>query len=99
MKKYLLILLLMVTLAGVQAWANLDVSNDNVEEDLQQPVITVAGTTIHVTHAAGQKLEIFDVAGVCVATLRIDSDDKTINLNKGCYIIKVGKVVRKVSIC
>ena len=99
MKKYILILILIATIANTQTWATPDVNNDIAEGELQQPVITVAGNTIHVTHAAGQKLEIFDVAGVCVATLRIDSDDKTINLNKGCYIIKVGKVVRKVSVC
>ena len=40
------------------------------------------------------------VAGVCVMTLRVDSNDKRFDLNlaKGCYIVKVGRTVRKVSI-
>ena len=77
-----------------------DTSTDIPEVEEQQPVINVVGSRVHVSHASGQTLEIFDVAGVCVATLRIDTEDKTFNLNltKGCYILKVGKVVRKISI-
>ena len=39
------------------------------------------------------------MTGVKVVTQRIDSSDKVIeldNLPKGCYIIKIGKVARKV---
>ena len=52
--------------------------------------ITISQTTLRVTGGAG----------VCVMTLRVDSNDKRFDLNlaKGCYIVKVGRTVRKVSI-
>ena len=100
MKKYLLILALAATLTNVPMWALAQANGDVTEEEIQPVTILVNGTRIHVANAAGQTLEVYDLAGVCVASLRIDSDDKTFNLNltKGCYILKVGKVVRKVSI-
>ena len=47
-----------------------------------------------------EMLQIYNVTGVCVMSLRVDGQDKRYNLNlpKGCYIVKVGKVVRKISI-
>ena len=38
--------------------------------------------------------------GVRVLSIRVDGNDKSYNLNlpKGCYIVKVGNVVRKISI-
>lgn len=62
--------------------------------------ITISQTTLRVTGGAGQVLYIYNVAGVCVMTLRVDSNDKRFDLNlaKGCYIVKVGRTVRKVSI-
>ena len=43
---------------------------------------------------------VYSVTGECVATYRIDGEDKTIALSqpKGVYIIKVGKVARKISL-
>ena len=81
-------------------WTLAQPNGDIVEEEIPQVTIIVSGTRVHVANAAGQTLEVYDVAGVRVASLRIDSDDKTCNLNltKGCYILKVDKVVRKVSI-
>ena len=60
--------------------------------------ITISQTTLRVTGGAGQVLYIYNVAGVM--TLRVDSNDKRFDLNlaKGCYIVKVGRTVRKVSI-
>ncbi|MFC2658295.1 MAG: T9SS type A sorting domain-containing protein [Segatella sp.] len=62
--------------------------------------ITISQTTLRVTGGAGQVLYIYNVAGVCVMSLRVDSNDKRFDLNlaKGCYIVKVGRTVRKVSI-
>lgn len=55
---------------------------------------------LHVTGAAGLDLKVYNVTGVLVKSLRVDSDDKRYDLNlpKGCYIVKVGKTVRKISI-
>ena len=45
-------------------------------------------------------MEIFNITGIKVTTLKIDSNDKTfnLNLNRGCYIVKIGKISRKISI-
>jgi hypothetical protein len=65
-----------------------------------EPVLTVQNSTVTVTGAAGETLEVVSLTGKSLLTVRIDSPSQRIDLNvpKGCYIIKVGKVVRKVSI-
>lgn len=52
---------------------------------------------VRVQDADGKTLEIYNVLGMRIATYRIDSVDKTftLGLQRGCYILKVGKVVRK----
>lgn len=63
--------------------------------------IVVTESTIHIKNASQKTLEVYDLAGVKVATHKIDSDNKTIvanDLQKGCYILKIGKTVRKVYI-
>ena len=77
-----------------------DIEAPDLDEEITPITISVNGTQVHVVNAAGKVLEIYNLAGVRVASYKIDSDDKTvnINLNKGCYILKVDKVVRKVSI-
>ena len=71
---------------------------EGIETEIGAITMTVTGSQIRVTNASGQTLEIYNLTGVRVATVRIDSDDKTLNINlpKGCYMIKIGKVVRKV---
>lgn len=62
--------------------------------------ITVDRSTLHVTGASGLVLEVVSLTGKPVATVRIESPAQRVELNvpKGCYILKIGKVVRKVSI-
>ena len=62
--------------------------------------ISVSGNNVRVQNAQGATLEIYNITGVKVADFKIDSPDKTINtgLTRGCYIVKVGKVARKISI-
>ncbi len=73
---------------------------EEVESEMSAVTLTFQNGRIHVTNADGQNLEIFNLTGVRVANIRIDSNDKQISLNipRGCYIMKVGKVVRKVTI-
>ncbi len=72
-----------------------------IEEAVAETKITVNNNSdnqeVRVQDAEGQKLEVYNVLGVRVAVFRIDSADKTftLGLQKGCYILKVGKVVRK----
>ncbi|MBQ7444284.1 MAG: T9SS type A sorting domain-containing protein [Bacteroidaceae bacterium] len=100
MKKTILTIALLASMCMAHTWAAGIGGGDITEEEVAQTTIAVSGSTVRVTNAAGQKLEVYDVAGVCVATLRIDSDDITfhLNLSRGCYILKVGKVARKVAI-
>ena len=56
--------------------------------------LSIAGGNVHIIGAAGEVMEIFNLTGTKVTTIRIDSNDKTfaLNLTKGCYLIKVGKI-------
>ncbi len=75
---------------------------DERELDMQQPQIqTVSGqNAVKVTGAQGQQMEIVSLTGRRVATVRIDSPAQLVELNlpKGCYILKIGKTARKVSV-
>ena len=74
--------------------------HESIEDEVTGITISVNGSQLRVTGASGQMLEIYNLAGVRVTNVRIDAEDKTMNLNlkKGCYMVKVGKVVRKISI-
>ena len=76
-------------------------ANVEIIEQEQQPVVSVTNeSTIHVVNANGQMLYVYNVAGVRVKSIVVDGHDRhyDLNLPKGCYIIKVGKTVRKISI-
>ena len=62
--------------------------------------LSVEGNVVHVTGANGMVLEVVSLTGRQVASYKIDSPAQRIELSvpKGCYILKVGKVVRKVTI-
>lgn len=70
-----------------------------IEQEVAPITISVNESTIHIKNAEKMVIEIYNMTGVKVVTQRIDSSDKVIeldNLPKGCYIIKIGKVARKV---
>ena len=62
--------------------------------------ISYANGILSVTGAEGEVLEVVSLTGKRVMEERISSPAKQIELNipKGCYIVKVGDVVRKVSV-
>jgi len=72
----------------------MEISVDN------EPVISYTEGILTVTGAEGQTMEVVSLTGKKVMSLTIESPAQKIELNipKGCYIVKVGKVVRKVSI-
>ncbi len=83
-----------IAVAAVPAIEVVDIESDNVSVSLtSENVLRVVG-------AAGQTLHIYNVTGVRVMTIKVDGSDKsyTLNLTRGCYIVKVGNVVRKISI-
>lgn len=97
-KKTLIVLAFSMLLGFGQAAMAQDVQKAPIETEPQAVSIIVNESTIHIKNAEKQVLEIYNLAGVKVKTITIDSADKTIELNnlpKGCYILKVGKTARK----
>ena len=70
------------------------------QSEVTETKFYVYGQNVRIVNGGGQMLEVFNLTGVRINAFRIDSEDKTVSLNlpKGIYILKVGKVVRKVSI-
>ncbi|MBP5257334.1 MAG: T9SS type A sorting domain-containing protein [Prevotella sp.] len=100
MKRLIYSLFAAVLLCGMPAIVSAAPAIEIVDQDLQSPNVSVNQSTLHVSGANGQTLEIYNIAGVKVMSFKVEGADKKyeLNLPKGCYIIKVGKVVRKVSI-
>lgn len=98
--KKIQILALSFLLLGAPSAMMADGDREGVETEMQAVSISVNGSNIHVTGANGAMLEVYNLTGVKIGSYRIDSNDKglSISLQKGCYILKVGKVVRKISI-
>ncbi len=103
MMKYILTTMMMAMLtlcAPVQVRAN--VAIEIIENDLQPTAanITVNGATIRVSGANGKTMYVYNLAGVRIHSIKVEGADRTydLNLSKGCYIIKVGTTVRKVSL-
>ena len=95
-----LILCLCLTFGAVTATYASDPA-ESIENEVGAVNIEVNQSKVKVTGAQGQTLEIYKITGLHIEKIKIDSNDKTVdlgNLQKGCYILKVGKVVRKISI-
>ena len=99
-KKYIALFLVAALSMGMPMATRPMASIEIIEQVMQSVDISVSGSVLHVTGAAGLDLKVYNVTGVLVKSLRVDSDDKRYDLNlpKGCYIVKVGKTVRKISI-
>ena len=70
-------------------------------EQVDTPVtISVSGQTVLVTGAQGETLEVVSLTGRQLMTVKIDSPAQRVELSvpRGCYILKVGKVVRKIQV-
>lgn len=103
MTKYILTTIMMALLtlcAPVQVRANAAI--EIIENDLQPTAanITVNGGSIRVSGANGNIMYVYNLAGVRIHSIKVEGADRTydLNLSKGCYIIKVGTTVRKVSL-
>ena len=98
--KILAILLSSFLTLAVPATVSAASSIEIIDNDVQSIAISVTETSLHVTGANGQMLYVYNVAGVRLMSVKIEGQDKKIDINlpKGCYIVKVGKVVRKIYI-
>ena len=102
MRRHLLTFLFALSLMAVlpqrmSAAANIEI----IDNDFQQITVTVnSAGVLHVKGARGLVLQDYNVLGVRVASIKVEGNDKRIDLplKSGCYIVKVGNVVRKISI-
>ena len=72
-----------------------------IEQTIDEEItIAINGQSVTISGAQGQTLEVISLTGRKVMTVRIESPAQRIDLNvpKGCYILKIGKFVRKVSL-
>lgn len=79
---------------------SMEQADDVIEDEMQSVSITVKEGNVKVSNAQGQKLEIFNLAGVRITAVALESEEASVklNLSRGCYILKVGKTVRKVNV-
>lgn len=99
MKRLWIIAISMLLLGVAPSIAHVQM-DEPIEAEMEAVTLTIQEGKAHITNAEGKTLEIYNLTGVRVARIRIDSNDKqiTLNLTRGCYIMKVDKVVRKVTI-
>ena len=99
MKKIILIILPLI-MVFTPVFATDMVDNDGIETSISTITIVANGNTVKVSGVNGENIEIFNLTGTKVTTIKTDTTGKTysVNLPKGCYLVKIGKVVRKISI-
>ena len=96
--------ILILTLGAFLLFGNADLRAQDISrtptETEQMPItISVNESTVHIKNADKKIVQIFNLTGVEVKRIAVDSPSKTIDLSslpKGCYIIKIGNVARKV---
>lgn len=71
-----------------------------IESETTGIVMEIKGAHVYISNAENKQLEIYNITGVCIETHRIETNDVNIRLSlpRGYYLLKVGKVVRKISI-
>lgn len=102
-KKTLLMAVIAFSLTAVPAMAAAPMMMEmGVAEQIEEPAptLTVDGNIVSVGGGSGMTLEVVSLTGRAVATYKIEGPAQRIELNlpKGCYILKVGKTVRKVTV-
>lgn len=100
MLRNLLFILSAVLLLSVATPSVANSAIEIIDVESQSVSISVNSSSIRVVGANGQMLYIYNVAGVKIMSIKVDGSDRyyDLNLPKGCYIVKVGKVVRKISV-
>ena len=99
-KKLLAVILFFGLMFGMPAKSEAAAMIEVIDTEIQNISLSVNESVLHITGANGLVLHIYNVAGVRVMSVKVEGADKRIDLNlpKGCYIVKVGKMVRKISI-
>ncbi len=74
---------------------------ESAQQDKTIPTLSIVDNTIHIKNARqGCIMEIYNILGVKIDTMTIDTTEKSITLNlpKGYYIVKLDNTVRKIVI-
>ncbi len=85
----------------ISSFANTTAAIEIIDNEIQGVSIIISESFLRVLGANGQTLYIYNIAGVRVMSVKVDGPEKKIELSglsKGCYIVKVGKTVRKISV-
>lgn len=100
-KTTLLLLLLIVFFSSPRLLAQEGRKLASIENEQVPILLSVSGNNVRVQNAVpGSVLEVYNILGVRVTSLKIDSTDKTFTLNlpKGWYILKIENIARKIAI-
>lgn len=94
------LLYLMAFMFVVPATSMANTAVEIIEQEIPTISVSVYGSVLRVEGANDEMLYIYNVTGVRVMSVKVDGNDKRYNLNlsKGCYIVKVGNIVRKINI-
>lgn len=101
MTKYILaIIFSAVFLTGLPTHGVAAEAIEIVDNEINEVQISLSGNVLKISGANSLVLQIYNIAGIRVMNVKVDGDEKSYDLSlpRGCYIVKVGKVVRKVSI-
>ena len=101
MKKQLLtIVFAVLMLVGIPTAVGAAPYIEISEQEMTAVEMSFDGQSLYVNNANGQILSVYNVAGVRVMSIRVEGVARkfTLNLPKGCYIVKVGNVTRKISV-
>lgn len=101
MAKFILsILFSALMLSGVTTSVSARTEMEFIDTEIQNVAISVVESSIHVTGGNGLTMAVYKITGDCIVKIKVDGNDKRydFNLPKGCYIVQVGKTVRKIVI-
>lgn len=98
--KIFAVVLSLFMLAAVPNTVRAAAAIEIIDTEIQNITVTVNESVVHVTGANGEVMHIYNVTGMKLMSVRVEGQDKRIEINlpKGCYIVKIGKVVRKIYI-
>ncbi len=85
----------------IQATPSEEFGVEQIEDKNDVQIKVTKAGSVYITGAEGEVMEVISLTGRHVLSVRIESPAQRIeltNIPKGCYIIKVGKVVRKIVI-
>lgn len=88
------VIILMPLQSTIEAAQRIEIT----EMDQIQPTIVEKPNGVLIRGGVGKTLYVYNITGVCISTVRIDSQEKYIDLKKGYYILKIDNTVRKISI-